>query len=413
MPDQLSSDLASLRIARDAAPPRRGWGRLLLWLGLLGAVAFGAYRFGVPYLEAQVFKTEVEITEVAKVSPAQAQIELTSTGYVVAQTETNVAVKVPGKVSKVAVAQGDQVKAGDVLFELDPADQKAAIAAAKSRVAAARARAEQTRAQLSEVELRAKRERALAEAGVAPAGGAEDLAAQVTSLEQAVKAAQAEIAAAQAEVNALTVNLGSYIVTSPIDGTVLNKPPELGEYAGPQPAGIAVDMGGVQIADFSTLVVETDVPEGRLHLVKLGSPTEIALDAFPDRRYRGKALEITPQVNRAKATVTVKVAFVDEKEGVLPDMSARVSFLSKALDEKSMDQAPKVVVPSSAVAHRNGSKVVFLIENGVVHMRAVELGEPFGGGFEVKAGLSPGNRVVNNPPEDLGDGQRIKEASGA
>jgi RND family efflux transporter MFP subunit len=413
MPDQLSSDLASLHISRDEAPPRRGYGRLLLWLGLLGVAAVTGYQFGVPYLEAQVFKTEVEVTEVTKVSPAQAQIELTSTGYVVAERETNVAVKVPGKVSRVAVVQGDEVKAGDVLFELDTADQKASIAAAQSRVATARARAEQTRAQLSEIELRAKRELRLSQAGVAPAGAAEDLAAQVGSLKQAVKAAEAEVAAAQAEVHALRVNLGSYVVASPIDGTVLNKPPELGEYAGPQPAGIAVDMGGVQVADFSTLVVETDVPEARLHLVKLGGPTEIILDAFPERRYRGKAREITPQVNRAKATVTVKVEFVDDKQGVLPDMSARVSFLSEALDEKSMKQAPKVVVPSSAVADRNGGKIVFLVEDGIAHMKPVELGERFGSGFEVKAGVVPGNRVVNKPPGNLSDGQRIKEASGA
>ena len=100
---------------------------------------------------------------------------------------------------------------------------------------------------------------------------------------------------------------------------------------GPQPAGIATDMGGVEIADFTTLMVETDVPEQRLHQVKMGGPAEIVLDAFPNRRYRGKAVEVTPKVNRAKATVTVKVAFVDENEGVLPDMAARVSFLSGEL----------------------------------------------------------------------------------
>ena len=65
-------------------------------------------------------------------------------------------------------------------------------------------------------------------------------------------------------------------------------------------------------------MVETDVPEQRLHLVQIGRPAEIVLDAFPDRRYRGKAIEIVPRVNRAKATATVKVTFVDPSEGVLP-----------------------------------------------------------------------------------------------
>src|SRR5690606_10913834 len=138
-----------------------------------------------------------------------------------------------------------------------------------------------------------------------------------SALREQVNAANAEVKAAQALVAALRVNLDSYVVKAPISGTVVNKPPEVGEFVGPQPAGVAVDMGGVEIADFSSLMVETDVPEQRLSLVKIGGPAEIVLDAYPDRRYRGKAVEITPKVNRANATVTVKVAFVDEKDGVL------------------------------------------------------------------------------------------------
>ena len=86
MADQLSSDLAALRIERTPAP-RQGGG----WLGraiailVVGAAGVGAYAVGMPYLEAKVFKTEVDVTEIALVSPAQATVELTSTGYVVAQ----------------------------------------------------------------------------------------------------------------------------------------------------------------------------------------------------------------------------------------------------------------------------------------------------------------------------------------
>jgi multidrug efflux pump subunit AcrA (membrane-fusion protein) len=168
-------------------------------------------------------------------------------------------------------------------------------------------------------------------------------------------------------------------------------------------------MGGVQIADFTTLQVETDVAESRLSQVKMGGPAEIVLDAFPSKRFRGKAVEITPKVNRSKATLTVKVAFVDENEGVLPDMSARVSFLSGELDKEAMKAPPKTIVPGSALADRNGSKVVFRLESGIVRITPVTLGPAFGNGFEVQSGVSSGTRLVNNPPPDLADGQKIKE----
>jgi HlyD family secretion protein len=168
-------------------------------------------------------------------------------------------------------------------------------------------------------------------------------------------------------------------------------------------------MGGVQIADFSTLMVETDVPEQRLSQIKMGGPCEIVMDAFPSKRYRGKAMEVTPKVNRTKATVTVKVAFVDENEGVLPDMAARVSFLSGELDKEAMKTPPKTVIPGSAIADVQGSKVVYRIEGGVVRRTTVTLGPAMGSGFEVQSGVSAGTKLVSNPPPDLADGQRIKE----
>jgi multidrug efflux pump subunit AcrA (membrane-fusion protein) len=156
-------------------------------------------------------------------------------------------------------------------------------------------------------------------------------------------------------------------------------------------------------------MVETDIPEGRLHMVKVGSPCEITLDAFPGRRYRGQAMEISPRVNRAKATVGVKVKFVDPPTDVLPDMSARVSFLTAALDDAALAAKAKNVVPASAVVDRAGGKVVFVLEEDVARMRTVSLGPKLGDGYELIDGPAPGARLVARPPETLADGQRVKE----
>lgn len=410
MSDQLSSDLASLKIDRSAPRPKgkSPLGTIVVVVLLLGAAGAG-YKLGLPYLEAAVFKTEVDVTEVITMSPAQASVELTSTGYVVAQSVSAVASKVMGKVLKQHVREGAKVKAGDVLLEIDPTDQQASIASATSQAAAARARILTARANLNEIELQAKRAHSLASEGIGPKGAADDLDARAASLKEMVKAAEAEAKAAESLTGALRVNLTSYTVTAPISGTVVNKPPEVGEFIGPQPAGVAIDMGGVQIADFTTLMCEVDVPEQRLAQVKIGGPAEIVLDAFPSKRYRGKATEITPKVNRTKATVTVKVAFVDENEGVLPDMAARVSFLNGELDKEAMKAPPKTIVPGSAIKELNGSKVVYRLESGIVRITPVTLGPAFGTGFEVQSGVSSGTKIVNNPPEGLADGQKIKE----
>jgi len=413
MADQLSNNLAALKIDRSAKRPPGSGG---LWKNLAGvAIVLGgaaaAYVYGLPVLESKVFKTEVELTEVALVSPAQAAIELTSTGYLVPQTLSKIAAKIGGRVARVHVRQGSDVKAGDLLIEIDPSDHNANLAASQSQVAAARARAVAARAQQLEIEQQAARAKTLAAQGVAPQSNADDLLMRAKALEEQARAAEADTRASGALVAALRVGLDNYTIRAPISGKVLNKPPEVGEYVGPQPAGVSVDMGGVEIADLDTLMVETDVPEQRLNLVKLGSPCEIVLDAYPNKRYRGKAAEITPKVDRAKATVQVKVAFVDDKEGALPEMSARVSFLSSEVDAKAIQAPPKLIVPGSALATRNGAKVVYVVDDGKVRVTPVVLGPAFGSGFELVKGPSAGVRLVKDPPEALSDGQAVKERS--
>jgi len=401
--DQLSSDLASLRIQRDKGPARRGpiW-TIVGSLVLVGAVVAGGV-VAYPRVKAEIFKTEVSATEISMVSPVQASVSVTTTGYVVPQTLSKVGAKIPGRIAKVLVKEGDLVKAGDVLLELEDADQKSSIAAAGSRIAVARARAEAARANVAEIKQQVDRERALVERGVTGKAQLDDLTARAKALEEAAKAADAESRASAAEADTLKVGLKDRTVLAPISGTVVNKPPEVGELVGPQSQDV------LEIADFASMVVETDVPEGRLSMIQPGSPCEIVLDAYPSRRYRGQTLEIGRRVNRAKATVAVKVKFVDATEGVLPDMSARTAFLTEALSAEAMKEPPKRVVPASAVAERNGSKVVFVIDNGQVRVVPVTVGPPFGPGLELIEGPAPGTRIVQNPPAELAAGQRVKE----
>lgn len=411
MSNTLSSDLASLKIDREVKPRQGGPLRAILGALVLIGLAVAAYVIGKPYLEAQMFKTTVTVTEISLVSPSQASIELSSSGYVVPQVRSQVGARIPGRVAKLYVKEGDRVEAGAVMIELETRDQQTAIQSARLRVAAGRARSAAARAGLAEVTRQAARQKALVARGAAPQAVADDLEARELSLSEQVKVSEAEVNAAEAEIQSLKVNLDHMTISAPISGTVLNKPPEVGEVLGNDFGIGTVSTGTIELADFNTLVVETDVPEGRLHLVKIGSPCEIVLDAYPSRRYRGEAIEIMPRVNRAKASVGVKVKFVDAAEGVLPDMSARVSFLHKALDAHAMKEKPKVIVPGAAVVERGGSKVVFVVDGENVRMTPVTLGAAFGDGFELEQGPQPGTKVVKSPPDVLMDGHKIKERS--
>jgi RND family efflux transporter MFP subunit len=403
MSEQLSNDLASLKIRREEDPDARSpWRTVIVLLVVLGAAGAGFWLF-FGSLRGQFISKEVEITQVRYVSPAQSSVQVTSTGYVVAQSASKVGAKVFGRVSEVLVREGAKVDAGDILLQLDITEQRASLASARARAAAARARAETARASLAETKRQHARERSLLEQAATARSVVEDLEAKVSTLSETLKAAEADAVAEAANVSALEANLSSATIRAPIHGTVLGKPVDVGELVGPNTQHV------LELADFSSLMVETDVPEGRLHLVRPGSPAEVVLDAYPTKRYRGEVAELSPRVNRAKATVIVRVKFVDSAEGALPDMAARVSFLTEALDAEALKKPPSLFVPASALTDRGGQKVVFRIEEGRVRQTPVQLGPPMSGGFEVAGGVPDGARLVANPSPELMDGEVIKE----
>lgn len=406
--DQLSRDLHSLRIdrseqadgVRGRGPSGRIKGALVAGVVIV-ALVFG-WRFAASRAEGAIFKTEVAFTDVSSISPAQASVEVTSTGYVVPQLLAKVGSKITGRIAKVHVREGMALKAGAPLFELDPSDQRSAIASANARVLSARARAQAARANLAEIELQWTRQKALAQSGAVGSASAEDLGARVESLREQVKAQDAEAVAIQAEVAALSVALTQTTILAPMDGIATTKPAEVGDVVNP---GTPL----VEIVDFTSLLVETDVPEARLGKVKAGGPTEIVLDSMEGQRFRGLVVEVSPRLNRSKATATVKVRFKEAPKELRPEMSARVSFLSKELTEGELKQGEKIVIPGNAIVSRGAEKIVWIVDGEKVRAQVVELGEAIGGGFVVKSGPPPGTKLVRDPPQTLKDGQGVKE----
>jgi HlyD family secretion protein len=425
--DQLSSDLASLRIDRgdDQSSSKggsyRGGGgssspstirKIVVPVVILGALGVAGV-FGYQKVQGELFKQEVRTTEIAMISPSQADVQVTATGYVIPQITSKVGAKLPGRIAKVHVKEGDTIKEGQIIAQLEDADQKSQVVSASSRVGAAQSRVGTARANLAEISQQVERERALVATGAVGKANLDNLIARENALKEVVKSAEADSNVAAADATGSTVGLKDRIIIAPIAGRIVSKPATIGEFVG----GVG-NIGLVaEIVDFQSLMVEADVPESRLHLVKIGGPCEVILDAYPNKRYRCEAAQLGNRVNRAKATIMVKVKFIvnggeDTLDGVLPEMSARVSFLSKAISEATKNEAPKKVVSGDAIVERGGQKMVFAVTEGRLHAIPVKVGGNVGGAVELLDGPPPGTKVVSKPATEAHDGQRIKETDG-
>lgn len=416
--DQLSQDLASLKIDRSAKPRRSMAGLVIITLVVLGIGAIGVFVV-YPKVTGSLFTTEVKTDELRRVSPSQAQIQLSATGYVVALVRANVASKVPGRIAQIFVEEGQKIAKDAPVARLEDVDFKSALAASRAKAAAARARIQIARANLAELKVQIEREKPLVEKGVTAKATLDDLVAKADSLKANVSSAEAEALAADAESKSLEVQLGSYQITTPIAGTVVKKIVEVGEGVAPgfgQP-------GVVEVVDMDSLVIEVDVPEGRLSQISEGLPAEITLDAYPSTRLAGSVKEIGRRVNRSKATVPVKVKFDDPpdqrriKAGaeqgkpmmILPEMAGRVSFLSEKIDPKALEIPEKLVAPKRAVVKRNNADVVFVFDDGTVRQVTVTVKGDYAGGLEVETKLPEKSKLVLDPPADLADGTKVKE----
>ncbi|MFL5360529.1 MAG: efflux RND transporter periplasmic adaptor subunit, partial [Myxococcales bacterium] len=326
----VADELKSLRIEREERPSRLpGWATAAIAVVVVIAILAVAWKVLAP----RIFVPEVETTAVSLVSPAQAQQLLVATGYVVPQRQANISPRIGGRVAKLFVEDGTVVKKGQLLAVLEDADFKAQVLQAKADVAAAKAREKRAEADLFEAQHAYDREKMVQSKGVSTPAALDQVTARLAGAEAQLEATRSETEAANARVEVARVNLANCYVRAPFDGRITQKLTDIGEIVfGALSAGTGGRGGIASLADFSTLQVEADVSESQVAKLAPGTPAEIVLDAFPDRRYRGRVAEVRPRVDRAKATVTVKVAFVDEPRDVLPDMGAKVTFLTKELD---------------------------------------------------------------------------------
>jgi HlyD family secretion protein len=444
----MEAELKGLRIDRSKkrsdGPARWATWWILIGIGLL--VLLGAGRFGYEWLNRAV---EVDVVRVRAASGSDGarggDIILNATGYIITAHKIELAAKVIGKVAWIGVDKADHVKQGQELVRLEDEEYKAQVQSARGsllnlqahldelmngsrpeEIAKARADMESARADENNAKVSLDRTRRLEKEGVISSQALDDAQARYDSMlakrasfertydlvklgprKEEIDALRGQVEQAKGQLAYSQVQLDNTVIRAPVTGTILERNVEKGEFV---TTGFVGDKGAkgyvVSMADLNDLKVELDISQN--DFAKLGPRQKgiVTTDAFPDRRYEGLIDEVSPEANRQKATVQVKVKILKPDEYLRPEMNASVAFISDARPAVGsvVPARPSIVVPSSAV--RGGA--VFVVSGGRAVRRVVKSGTAVAQGVHIEDGLTGGEDLIVNPPADLKDGDRVK-----
>jgi HlyD family secretion protein len=377
-------------------------------------------------------------------SDSGSEIILTATGYIIAAHKIEVASKVVGRVAWIGVEKADRVKAGQVLVRLEDDEYRAQLKQQRGQLAnleakleelkngsrpeeisKARADQEQARADLENAKVTLDRTRQLASEGVLSKQSLDDAqakydgaVAKAASLQRTldlsvlgprreeIAQVEGQIEQARGAQDYAQNELENTIIKAPVNGTILDRNVERGEFV---TNGFVGDKGAkgylVTMADLNDLQVELDINQA--DFPKLGPKQKgiVTTDAYPDKKYAGFVEQVSPEADRAKATVQVKVRVATPDDFLRPDMNATVSFVNEAKPGTAAAPAKQVVViPASAL--QNGS--VFVVLDGHARKRSVTSSGTSDKGVMIDSGLVGGEDLIVNPATDLKDGQKVQ-----
>jgi RND family efflux transporter MFP subunit len=404
----MADDLSGLKIGPSPGGSGAGSGRgkkiFLACLLLVVLLALGLlYNSGL--LAPSV---TVQAATVSRVYPSQTFTLLNASGYVVAQRKSAISSKVTGRLIWLGVEEGSRVKAGQIIAKLENDDVTASRDQAAANLTASKFNLEQAKAELADATLAINRSRELVSRGYIPRADHDAAVARYEKAEAGAASAQATVKANEAAFKGAEVAVEYTLVRAPFNAVVLTKNADIGDIVTPIGAATNAKAAVATVADMTSLKVEADVSEANLELVRVGQPCEIQLDALPEARFLGRVHMIVPTADRSKATVMVKVGFVDEDPRILPEMSAKVAFLARA--PTAAEKEARTAVSRSAVVGAKDRSVIFVIRQGRAVEIPVTLGDVLNDMIEVRTGVSPGEQVAVNPPERLRDGSRVSVA---
>jgi RND family efflux transporter MFP subunit len=399
----LQTDLAALRLEResDAHVGRRWIGWVVLAVVLIAA-AGGAWWWWTRERPIAVEMAAVS----ARQAGAQAAV-LNATGYVTARRRATVSSKITGKVVELNIEEGMAVTEGQVLARLDADTHRAAVALALAQAEAARRNVNESEVRLNEARINLARITKLVGVGYSTAAEVDTARAAVESLEARISAAREQVRVSERQVALERTNLDSTIIRAPFSGIVISKDAQPGEMVSPVSAGGGFTRTGIgTIVDMASLEIEVDVNESYINRVKPDQPVTAVLDAYPDWPIPARVITTIPSADRQKATVLVRIAFMQLDPRILPDMGVKVTFL-RDTEDAAPAARPVTLVPKSAVKTDGKQSYVFVVVDNRADRRAITTGGADGDRVEVIAGLNSGERVIVSPPPELSAGALV------
>jgi HlyD family secretion protein len=449
--DARHEDLESLRIDHTLRGGGGGespaWSRRIIIGGIALVVLLGIVTLTYRVLASNSLEVEVA-RATAEAGNAAGATVLSASGYIVAHHKISVNSKVTGRVAWIGVEKGDKVKEGQILVRLEDEEFRAMYEQARGGWESAKARLAQAQHGSRPEEIQ-QADHNLAEARATAANDkvtldrAHDLFAQgvvskqnlddaqakydadqqrANSLEQSfslsklgprieeIDRARADVDTAKGQMDYAKAQLDATLIRAPVSGTILERTAEKGELVTSQfasgaeggPRGAVVDL-----ADLNDIQVELDIAQDDFAKLSPHQEGIVTLDAFKDRSYKGEIAEMSPEANRQKATVQVKVQILQPDSYLRPEMNATVQFKAPASkDDQTAKKQSFVFVPTAALRDKDGTKYVLIAFNGKALRRNVHVKGERSGGYLVDS-LVGGENVITTAPANLEDGQKI------
>ena len=443
--EKIDERLDSLRIDRSERSPDQegsGWTKWWILIGIAMFLGIGVWR--VAFSDAGAIEVEVMRVKPQVLGGSGERVLLNAAGYIVPHYKIELTPKVMGRVAWIGVEKGVRVTKGQVVVRLEDAEFQARLKQSEGNLASLRARLaeleagsrpeeialakanlEEVRADLQNARVNLERIGKLVEEGVLAEQEVDDAqarydsaAARVESLErtyelvrigprkEVIAATRGQVRQAEGELAYALTMLDATLIRTPIRGTILERNVEVGEFVTTSFVGERGAKGYVaSLADLDDIQVELDISQD--DFAKLGPRQRgvVTTDAFPDRKYNGEIVEISPEADRQKATVQVKVQILEPDDYLRPEMNANVAFLADEKPGRSQDSKPLIVVPSSAVRDGNG---VFVLQGERAVKRTVTVGTTGSQGIEITSGLTGGEDLILNPSAELEDGDPVR-----
>ncbi len=351
------------------------------------------------------------MVEVATVGRENIQAKVTANGKVQAQKKVDISATIAGQITQIAVKEGDLVKKGQLLLQIDAVNPRAAARSNEFSMQALLRDAESSKATLAQARTDLRRAEENYKGGIIPVADLDRARTAVATAEAAAASVERRVEQARASLEGAQDTLSKTTIRAPMDGTVTAKLAEEGEVA---VVGIQNSPGTrlLTISDMSVVETEMEVDETSIPTVKLGQDARIRIDAYPNKTFDGTVTEVgNSPIVKANASATeaikfkVKIQIKNPPADIKPGLTVQADILTGARDKALVVPIQALVIRQKetkpgqtfAPGESRDEEGVYLMDGDKAKFQAIKTGLLGEMNMEVVSGLSGGETLITGP----------------